>query len=89
QGLGAAEVTNTDVSLGLVSGALEPVAMRLISPGHFVGDVTLPVPGSYRLQARLGSGAGATFDFRLRGTPTATTEDNATTPPTTKDAVSP
>ncbi|MEA2716444.1 MAG: copper transport protein, partial [Actinomycetota bacterium] len=79
QGLGAAEVTNTDVSLGLVSGALEPVAMRLISPGHFVGDVTLPVPGSYRLQARLGSGAGTTFDFRLRGTPTATTEDNATT----------
>ena len=85
QGLGAGEVTNTDVSLGLAAGAPEPVAMRLISPGHFVGDVILPSPGSYRLQSHAGAGVDATFDFRIRGaqaapsttTTTATSEDTA------------
>ena len=42
--------------------------MRLISPGHFVGDTKLPAPGPYRLTAD-GGGATTTFDFRLRANP--------------------
>ncbi|MGH9279099.1 MAG: copper resistance protein CopC [Acidimicrobiales bacterium] len=66
QGLAAAEVTNVTVTLGPADGgaAPEPVEMRLISPGHFVGDTTLPAPGRYRLTAD-GGGASTTFDFRL------------------------
>src|SRR5207245_1475242 len=48
-GLAAAQVTNASVSLGPVGGGLRPVAMRLISAGHFVGDVRLPAPGRYRV----------------------------------------
>jgi copper transport protein len=68
QGLGAAEITNTDVAVGRVGAPLEAVPMRLISSGHFVGDATLPVRGGYRLSVRAGSGAAApstTFEFRL------------------------
>lgn len=66
QGLGAAEVTNTRVSLVPVGAGPEVLAMRLISPGHFVGDTTL-APGRYRLEAGNGGGASTTFEFRLRG----------------------
>jgi copper transport protein len=66
QGLGAAEVMNTTVALGPAGAALDPVAMRLISPGHFVGDATLAVPGAYRLTVATGPGASNTFEFRLQ-----------------------
>ncbi len=67
-GLGASDVVNTEVTLGREGATPEPVAMRLISPGHFVGDVTLPSPGDYRLSVALGQGASGpstTFEFRL------------------------
>ncbi|MEA2825607.1 MAG: copper transport protein [Actinomycetota bacterium] len=92
QGLGAAGVTNTDVTLGPAGGGLEPVAMRLISPGHFVGDVNLPAPGAYRLVTHSGTGIDATFDFRIRGTqsaPPTTAAASTTTTTTTKDTASP
>jgi copper transport protein len=62
QGLAAAEVTSTAVSLDG-----QPLAMRLISPGHFVGDTSLPRPGRYRLAVTTPSAPGppTTFDFRL------------------------
>jgi copper transport protein len=66
QGLGAAEVTNSSVTLGRVGAAPNRVPMRLISPGHFVGDVTLPAPGDYRVTVVTGAGASATFQFRLQ-----------------------
>jgi hypothetical protein len=43
--------------------------MRLISPGHFVGDTTLAAPGRYRLTVTGGTGtsnASTTFSFNLR-----------------------
>jgi len=81
RGLGAAEVTNTVVTVTPASASAAPgppesVPMRLISPGHFVGDVDLPAAGSYRLRASLPSGDGASFDFRLRAAST-TSKDTA------------
>jgi hypothetical protein len=67
QGLGAAEVTNTDVMLRPLAGDAQTLAMRLISPGHFVGDATL-ASGPYHLDTSAGPGASTTFDFRLKGT---------------------
>lgn len=64
-GLAAAEVQQTSVSVGPAAGAGQAVAMRLISPGHFVGDVSLPAPGRYRVSVSSGS-ATTTFTFRLR-----------------------
>ncbi|MEA2843219.1 MAG: copper transport protein [Actinomycetota bacterium] len=84
QGLGAAGVSNVQVTVGPEGAEPQPVAMRLISPGHFVGDTTLPAPGSYRLQTSAGPDATTTFTFRLRGTPTPTP-----TPTPTKDATPP
>ncbi len=66
QVLGAAEVTNTVVVLRPATGSPERVAMRLISPGHFVGDATL-APGAYQLDASDGQAASTTFDFQIRG----------------------
>jgi copper transport protein len=65
QGLGAAEVTNTTVEIAAPATPPAQVSMRLISPGHFVGDMTLPVAGSYRLTVSLGPDS-TSFDFRLR-----------------------
>jgi copper transport protein len=65
QGLGAAEVTNTTVTVGQAGAPAEPTAMRLISPGHFVGDVTLPTAGEYRVTVTSG-GASTTFSFHLK-----------------------
>ncbi|MFP5317626.1 MAG: copper resistance protein CopC [Acidimicrobiia bacterium] len=66
-GLAAAEVATVEVTLGPAGGDPQPVAMRLISPGHFVGDASLPAPGRYSLAvAGTGAeGATTTFDFRL------------------------
>lgn len=68
-GLAAADVTNADVRVGRDGGTLLPLAMRLISPGHFVGDATL-APGRYRVAVTAGTGPGAstTFTFRVRPT---------------------
>jgi hypothetical protein len=41
--------------------------MRIISPGHFVGDTTLAA-GAYQLDASDDQGASTTFDFRLKAT---------------------
>lgn len=67
QGLGAAEVTNARVILRPAAGAPERVPMRIISPGHFVGDTTLAA-GAYQLDASDDQGASTTFDFRLKAT---------------------
>ena len=69
QGLAAAEVANAEVSLGpagpgSVRGA--PVQMRLIAPGHFVGDVQLPVPRRYRVSVTTPAAPGARIDFEFR-----------------------
>lgn len=71
QGLGAAEVTNTEVTLRPLVGPAQTLAMRLISPGHFVGDATL-APGDYHLDTSAGQGESTTFDFRLKGAPADT-----------------
>jgi len=69
QGLAAGEVNTTTLMLGPVGGALAPIEMRLISPGHFVGDAVLPVQGRYRALVSIGTGPSgpATFAFRLHG----------------------
>ena len=64
-GLAAAQVTNASVSVGLDGATLRAVALRLISPGHFVGDVDLAAAGRYRV-ALSTAGARATFTFPLR-----------------------
>jgi copper transport protein len=60
KGLAATEVATAQVSLGD-----SPIAMRLISPGHFVGDTSLPAPGPYRLAVNAADGVSTTFEFRL------------------------
>ena len=72
QGLAAGEVSTVTVAVGRSGGALRPVAMRLLAPGHFAGDATFPVAGRYQLTARTTGAAPAlttTFRFRLRGSP--------------------
>jgi copper transport protein len=64
QGLAAAEVSRATVTLGRPGEPAPPVDMRLISPGHFVGDTTLPSPGRYRLTVK--SNVSTTFSFNLR-----------------------
>jgi hypothetical protein len=71
QGLAAAEVSGADVSLAPDGRPSTSLPMRLISPGHFVGDTTLPAPGRYRLSVTGragGTSAATTIDFRLRAT---------------------
>ena len=60
QGLAAAEVVNLAVTV-----SAKPVEMRLISPGHFVGDTTLPTKGAYHVNAAAPQ-ASTTFVFALR-----------------------
>jgi uncharacterized membrane protein len=68
KGLAASEVSTSEVKLGLAGTGLQPVEMRLISPGHFVGDTTMPNPGNYQLSVTTSAApsVAATFDFRLR-----------------------
>ena len=75
-GLAAGEVTNATVALAPLGAAPQPLAMRLISPGHFVGDGNLAGPGHYELSVIASAGSAnpsTTFNFRLRagkgGTP--------------------
>ena len=68
-GLAASEIANVTVSLGTVGSPPTPLAMRLISPGHFVGDGELPAPGRYELPVETTTGSAkpsTTFTFRLR-----------------------
>jgi copper transport protein len=68
QGLGAAEVQSVAVEFGPEGGPTQPIDMRLISPGHFVGDATFPAPTRYRVAVRAnvgGTSPSATFTFRL------------------------
>jgi copper transport protein len=72
-GLGAADVTALAVTLAGPPGGPEGngaggPAMRLISAGHFVGDVTLAA-GAYRLDVRaphLSPPLSTTFSFKIR-----------------------
>ncbi|HZQ77954.1 MAG TPA: copper resistance protein CopC [Acidimicrobiia bacterium] len=68
-GLGAAEVVAVTATLtGPAGGPGAPVEMRLISPGHFVGDASLAA-GQYRLAVqapRVAPPAATAFSFKLR-----------------------
>jgi len=67
-GLTAAEVETVEAELVYRQDPPSPVRMRLLSPGHFVGQVDLAAPGTYRLDVRAPGPRGsvdATFNFRL------------------------
>lgn len=67
-GLSASDIANTDVQLAAGEADLQPVRMRLLSPGHFVGEVDLPQSGPYRLAVRSPAPSGeiaTTFTFRM------------------------
>jgi len=64
-GLAAGEVVNTTATLVPPGGAPAPLPVALISPGHFVGDATLAVPGRYQVRVD-GPGASTTFTFTVR-----------------------
>jgi copper transport protein len=57
EGLGAAEVTDAQATLTRPTGRSQAVDLRLISPGHFVGDVTLPSVGRYQVRVVAQTGA--------------------------------
>jgi copper transport protein len=68
-GLAAGEVANATVALTPLGAAPQNLAMRLISPGHFVGDGNLAAPGHYELSVNASTGSAnpsTTFSFRLR-----------------------
>jgi copper transport protein len=74
-GLAAADVDNATVSLAALGAAPGSLAMRLISPGHFVGDGDLPKAGKYQLSVNATAGSAkpsTTFTFRLRQSKGAT-----------------
>ncbi len=64
-GIAAAEVANADAVLGPAGGALDALALRLIAPGHFVADASLPEPGRYELRVTA-VGGSTTFTLQLR-----------------------
>ncbi len=68
QGLGASEVTTAEVSVGPTKLEGSPIPMRLVSPGQFVGDMTLGVAGGYRLSVTTvaHSPDSATFAFDVQ-----------------------
>ena len=66
KGLAASEIVNTTVSLRGPRGAPSSVAMRLISPGHFVGDAKFPVAGKYEVSVKANPHIVTTFRFNLR-----------------------
>jgi len=71
QGLGAAEVAGVTTTVTAVTPAAPapvPLAMRLISPGHFVGNADLAA-GAYRLAVNTNAPSpvlSTTFSFKLR-----------------------
>ena len=66
KGLAASEIVNTTVSLRGPRGAPSSLAMRLISPGHFVGDAKFPVAGKYQVSVKAKPNIATTFRFNLR-----------------------
>lgn len=66
-GLAAGQVDRAEA--GLAGAAPRSVSLRLIAPGHFVGDVEFPAAARYRLVVA-GHAGGAriptTFSFRIR-----------------------
>ncbi|MGH9001376.1 MAG: copper resistance protein CopC [Acidimicrobiia bacterium] len=67
-GLAAAGVTNVTVTAMDPGRTTRPVVMRLLAPGHFVGELTLPEPGRYQLAvdaAHPPTPLTATFVFNL------------------------
>jgi copper transport protein len=69
-GLGASEMTaiTTALATGPAGAAPQPLAMRLISPGHFVANTDLAA-GAYRLAVNSASPSpplATTFQFKLR-----------------------
>src|SRR5205823_2230886 len=64
-GLAAAAVTNTEVTLRRPGTPPAPLSVRLIGPGHFVGDADLPAPGRYEVAVVSGA-ASTTFSFTVR-----------------------
>lgn len=65
-GRAASGVVNATVSLRGPRAAASNVAMRLISPGHFVGDAKLPVAGEYKASVKANPRIVTTFRFKLR-----------------------
>jgi len=66
QGLSDAAIARAGAALSTGTAPPVPVPLRLISPGHFVGDATLAAAGPYRLVVDPTGGLpGATFSFRL------------------------
>jgi copper transport protein len=63
-GLAAGEVSSTVVSLVPLGAPPVGLAMRLISPGHFVGDADLSTSVRYAIQVDAGTGS-TTFHFQL------------------------
>jgi copper transport protein len=66
QGRAASEVVNATVSLRGPRAPASNVAMRLISPGHFVGDAKFPVAGQYEVAVTAKPRIVTTFRFNLR-----------------------
>ena len=64
-GLAAAEVTTAEVTLTPPAGTAGLLAMRLIGPGHFVGETDLPSAGRYHVNVRSPQ-ASTTFTFTVR-----------------------
>lgn len=64
-GLAASEVATVTVKLAPLGTPPTTLAMRLISPGHFVGDANLSGPGRYDLSVSADTGA-SDFTFRIR-----------------------
>ncbi|HEX2736976.1 MAG TPA: CopD family protein, partial [Acidimicrobiia bacterium] len=65
-GRAASGVVNATVSLRGPRAAASNVAMRLISPGHFVGDAKFPVAGEYKASVKANPRIVTTFRFNLR-----------------------
>jgi copper transport protein len=67
-GLGASEVTSVTTTLAPAGGAAAPLALRLISAGHFVANTDLAA-GAYRLAVATAAPSPpitTTFQFKLR-----------------------
>ena len=66
KGYAASKIVNATVSLRGPRAAASNVAMRLISPGHFVGDAEFPVAGQYVVSVKANPHIVTTFRFNLR-----------------------
>ncbi len=65
-GRAASGIVNATVSLRGPRSVASNVAMRLISPGHFVGDAKFPVAGEYKASVKASPRIVTAFRFNLR-----------------------